>query len=121
MDWVGYADDLELAFETIDDLQRGLDAPDETFERYNLSINVKKTKTMIMNHQYINNDPSTYPKTITKLKNIPVENVSKFRYLGDEIKYNEPATGDAEVELRINVAESKFYDLSKKFLLNVLV
>ena len=40
----------------------------------------------------------------------------KFRYLGDEIKYDEPATGDSEIELRINVAESKFYELSKKFL-----
>ena len=116
VDWVGYADDLELAFEDIDDLQRGLDALDETFKRYNLSINVTKTKTMILNCQYLNDDPTTYPATITKLNNTPVENVTKFRYLGDEIKYDEPSTGDTEVELRINVAESKFYELSKKFL-----
>ena len=39
-----------------------------------------------------------------------------FRYLGDEIKYNEPSTGDSEVQLRIELAEAKFYEMSKKFL-----
>ena len=116
LDWLGYADDLELAFDDISNLQRGLEALDEIFKRFNLTINVSKTKTMIFNYQYINDNPTTYPITITKLNNTPVENVMKFRYLGDEIKYDEPATGDSEIELRINVAESKFYELSKKFL-----
>ena len=49
MDWVGYAYDLELVFEDAVELQRGLDCLNETFKRYHLSINVKKTKTMILN------------------------------------------------------------------------
>ena len=114
MDWVGYADDLGLVFEDVENLQKGLEALDESFKRYHLMINVTKTKTMILNYQHINNDCTTYPKTISTLKNIPVENVSKFRYLGDEIKYNEPSTGDAEIELRIELAEHKFYEISKK-------
>jgi hypothetical protein len=69
---------------------------------------------MILNYQYINSDISTYPKTISKLNGVSVENVTNFRYLGDEIKFNEPSTGDAEVELRIEIAENKLYELSKK-------
>ena len=116
MDWVGYADDLELVFEDTFHLQKGLDTLEEIFKRYNLTINASKTKTMIFNYQYVNNNVLDYPETIAKLNNTPVGNVTKFRYLGDEIKYDEPTTGDAEIELRINAAESKFYELSKKFL-----
>ena len=115
-DWAGYADDLELIFEDAYNLQKGLNALEETFRRYHLSINASKTKTMILNYQYINDDSSTYPASISLLNNAPIENVTKFRYLGDEIKYDEPSTGDAEVELRIDVAESKFYELAKKLL-----
>ena len=61
---------------------------------------------MILNHQYLNTDSSIYPKSIASLNNIPIENVTNFRYLGDEIKYDEPSTGDAEINLRIDVAEN---------------
>ena len=115
-DWVGYADDLNLLFEDIENHQRGLQALHETFVRYNLAINVSKTKTMILNHQYLNTDSSTYHKSIESLNNIPIENVTNFRYLGDEIKYDELSTGDAEINLRIDVAENKFYELGKKCL-----
>ena len=115
-DWVGYTDDLNLVFEDNENLQRGLQALHETFSRYNLTINVSKTKTMILNYQYLNTDSSTYPKSIAILNNIPIENVTNFRYLGDEIKYDEPSTGDAEINLRIDVAENKFYQLGKKLL-----
>ena len=115
-DWVGYADDLELIFEDADNLQKGLEILDNTFKRYHLTINVSKTKTMILNYKYINEDLSTYPITISNLYNVSIENVKTFRYLGDEIKYDEPSTGDAEVGLRIDVAEKKFYELAKKLL-----
>ena len=115
-DWVGYTDDLNLVFEDNDNLQRGLQALQETFSRYNLTINVTKTKTMILNYKYLNTDSSTYPKSIAILNNIPIENVRNFRYLGDEIKYDEPSTGDAEINLRIDVTENKFYQLGKKLL-----
>ena len=115
-DWVGYADDLNLVFEDNDNPQRGLQALYETFSRYNLTINVSKTKTMILNYQYLNTDSSTYPKSIAILDNIPIENLTNFRYIGEEIKYDEPSTGDAEINLRIDVAENKFYQLGKKLL-----
>ena len=56
-----------------------------------------------------------YPKSIAKLHNKEVGNVDQFRYLGDEIKYAEPSTGDAEIDLRITIAENKFFELAKKF------
>ena len=48
------------------------------------------------------------------LHNKPIENVKQFRYLGNEIKFNEPKTGDAEINLRISLAENKFNELSAK-------
>ena len=116
-DWSGYADDLALFFEDSHNLQNGLIALEETFRRFNLTINVGKTKTMILNFQYATAvTQMEYPKTISSLGNTPVENVKKFRYLGDDIKFDEPSTGDADVNLRIDLAEAKFYELGKKLM-----
>ena len=114
MDWVEYADDLNLLFEDNVNLQRGLQALHATFFRYDLAINVSKTKTMILNPKSITNPSQIHPKSIASLNNIPIENVTNFRYLRDEIKFDEPSTGDAEINLRIDVAENKFYELRKK-------
>ena len=108
VDWIGYADDLVLVFEDTDNQQKGLDTLNETFKRYHLTINVTKTKTMIFNYHYINDDRTTYPQTISTINNTAVENLTKFRYLGDEIKYDEPSSGDAEIDLRKQTAENKF-------------
>ena len=40
VDWIGYADDLVLVFNDADNLQRGLNLLNETFERYKLNINI---------------------------------------------------------------------------------
>ena len=114
VDWSGYADDLELFFEDLESMQKAIELLDETFKRYNLAINVSKTKTMILNYKYINNDNSTYPEFLITLNNERIENVKVFRYLGDDIKFDEPGTGDAEIDLRIAVSEGKFYELIKK-------
>ena len=57
---------------------------------------------------------STYPEAICNLNQKPIETIKKFRYLGDDIQFDQLSTGDAEVELRIAVAESKFNQLYKK-------
>ena len=70
---------------------------------------------MIFNFRYIEKDYDyVYPESIVSLENIPIENVEMFRYLGDEVKYDEPSTGDAEIDLRINIAQAKFYEIIKK-------
>ena len=93
-------------------IQNAINLLDETFKRFSLAINVSKTKSMIVNCQLSDEE---YPTTIAKLNGENIENVKVFCYLGCNIKYNEPGTGDSELEFRIDCAESKFYQLSKKF------
>ena len=68
---------------------------------------------MIFNYN-IESENEVYPESIVKLQNQAIENVTTFRYLGDEIKYDEPTTGEAEVNLRISLGEAKFYEIIKK-------
>ena len=111
IDWLGYADDLALFFMDEKSLRRGLQLLNEVFIRYHLSINVTKTKTMVLNF----NINSVYPDTISELDGVAVDNVKVFRYLGCNICWNEFNTGDIELNLRIDCAESKFYELGDKF------
>ena len=43
-------------------------------------------------------------------------NVKIYRYLGCEIEFNKPSTGDTELTLRQDAAESKFYMLAKNLM-----
>ena len=112
VDWVGYADDLVLSFETEVDLQRALGLLDDIFTRFSLAINISKTKTMVLNHQYVGN---SYPATICSLNGQEIENVTSFQYLGCCSKFDEPSTGNAEIEMRIDSSECTLYHYSKKF------
>ena len=112
-DWVGYADDLILAFEDTKSMQRALDLLSTIFERYHLTLNTSKTKSMILNQQYVK---SKYPESIAIVNGKSIENVKLFKYLGCQIKFDEPSTGKTELELRIDLAECKFYELGKKLL-----
>ena len=113
IDWIGYADDLELYFEDVANLQKGITLLNDTFNRYHLQINVSKTKTMFANYRYINSNEETYPENIVKLCDEDVENVKVFRYLADDIKFNQPSTGDTEIDLRTSVAENKFSQIAR--------
>ena len=102
-----------LVFENEKELQRALIVLNDTFERFHLQINVGKTKAMIVNfHQH--NDISTYPEAICNFNQNPTETIKKFRYLGDDIQFDQSSTGDAENDLCIAVAKSKFNQLYKK-------
>ena len=111
MDWIGYADDIALCLDSKPLLQKAVNELSETFKRFGLNINVSKTKTMIINNDVISD---VYPTTICKLDGKEIENVKVFRYLGGNIKFDEQNTGDEEIELRIESAESKFYETGKK-------
>ena len=115
MDWQGYADDLVLLFDDTKNLQLGLEILNTTFNDYHLEINITKTKTMIMNFMKTE-DKVEYPDTLVYLNDIPIENVKTFVYLGCMLKYDEPTTGDTELNLRIDTATNKFYELGKKFM-----
>ena len=43
-----------------------------------------------------------------KLCDEDIENVKVFIYLGYDIKFNQPSTGDTEIDMRTSVAEIKF-------------
>jgi len=113
--WVGYADDIALFVLSKDTLQDALNLLNKTLDRFNLKINAKKTKSMIFNYKYLQSTNS-YPASIVKLHNIDIMNVEVFRYLGSDIRYDEPTTGNAEITLRINLAEAKFQELKPKLL-----
>ena len=110
VDWVGYADDLLLVFEDKNSLIRGTRLLNSLFRRFHLEINTSKTKTMILNYD------GEYPESIVSLNGEAIANVETYLYLGSTIKYDEASTGDTELNLRIDGAESKFYSLGKKFL-----
>ena len=113
IDWIGYADDLLIAFEDRKSLQNALDILNQTFSRFSLTINVSKTKSMIIKYQV---ESQEYPTSISRLNGKDVENVRTFLYLGCNIKFDEAGVGDSEIEFRIECAERKFYELGKKFM-----
>ena len=111
LEWCGYADDLVLSFDDEKSLQKGIAILDEVFTRYRLSINTSKTKSMILNQQY---QEQEYPTSIASLRGEKLENIKSYKYLGCEIKYDEPTTGTTELNMRSDAAEGKFYALAKK-------
>lgn len=111
--WVGYADDIVLVFEDNHNMQEGLIMLNKTFKRFGLKINVSKTKSMIFNFDGIE---AEYPESVCNLDGGRIDNVKKFIYLGASIWYNDPLTGDGELNQRIESAECKYYEHAKKFL-----
>jgi len=67
---------------------------------------------MILNHHIISND---YPTSIISLGDTPLKNVADFTYLGSNINNEEPSTGDGEINNRIQIATSKFNEMSNLF------
>ncbi|XP_066917213.1 uncharacterized protein [Clytia hemisphaerica] len=105
--WCGYADDLILFIQSQSELQKATEILDNVFERFGLKINEQKTETMILN----STEPD-YPKSIITIRNIPIKNVEKFKYLGAFTKYDQPNTGDVKLSYRIQTAISKFVEMS---------
>ena len=71
-----YADDLVLISRTKEGLQRQIDSVYDYCEKWKLSINIKKTKSMIFNRG------NNLIKTFFNVGGSPIENVKSFTYLG---------------------------------------
>ena len=52
---------------------------------------------------------SIYLEPTVSLENLQIEHVKVFRYLGDEVKFDEPTTGDAEIYLQFSIPQGKFF------------
>ena len=72
-----YADDIILMSETKGGLQEALNALGSYCSKWQLTVNVNKTKTIVFNSN--NKLASHY---IFKYKNMTIENVNSYRYLG---------------------------------------
>jgi hypothetical protein len=73
---------------------------------------------MILNQQY---QEQEYPTSIASLRGEKLENIKSYKYLGCEIKYDEPTTGTTELDIRSDDAEGKLYAHAKKRLFNLQI
>src|SRR3989442_841082 len=79
-------------------MQKMVDRLNKTCKAYGMEINVKKTKVMIMNGTA---KPKGMQRCIT-LNNVPLEQVTRFKYLGSWITEN--ARSDEDIRARVGMA-----------------
>ena len=97
-----YADDAVLVADKRKKMQM-IDSLNTTCEAYGMEINVKKTKVMIMTGTV---KPKGMQRCIT-LNNVPLEQVTPFRYLGSWI--TEVARSNEDIRARVGMAKAAFW------------
>ena len=110
LSWSGYADDLILFLLDSIGLQKAATLLNEVFAHFGLTINNIKTETMVINHSIL--DDALYSDSVITLQDVSLNNVKHFKYLGAVINYEEPNTGEAELNHRIQAANAKFAQMS---------
>ena len=95
-----YADDAVLVADKKKKMQKMLDRLSETCKEYGMEINVKKTKVMVMNG-------TGRIKKGVKLNNVPLERVTRFKYLGSWI--TDDAKSDDDIRARVGMAKAAFW------------
>jgi len=96
---IRFADDQAMIADTEEGLQRIIDKLDTTAERYNMKINIAKTKIMCIS--------KTGDKhTSIQIKGHQLEQVDRFKYLGAIITSNARCTN--EIRCRIGMAKTAF-------------
>jgi hypothetical protein len=89
---IRYVDDAVLVADRLERMQKMLDSLRETCNLYGMEINVKKTKVMIVGGRKETKDKLHG----IMLDGVPLEQVSRFKYLGNWI--NETARCEDESE-----------------------
>src|SRR3989442_1660151 len=94
-----YADDAVLVAEKRRKMQKMIDRLNTTCKAYGMEINVKKTKVMIMN-----GTAKTEGDEVVYSVGRPLEQVSRFKYLGSWI--TEDARSDEDIRARVGMAKA---------------
>ena len=100
-----YADDTVLLAESEEDLQEIVDRVNEAGKEYNMKMNAKKTKTMVINKR---EDPT--PIKI-KVDGAEIEQVQNFIYLGHRI--TEDGRSEEEIKRRVGIARTAFSKMTR--------
>jgi exonuclease III len=98
-----YADDAVLVADKRKKLQAMIDRLNDTCKEYGMEINVKKTKVMIMNKEETSNNL----QSSISLNNVPLEQVSRFKYLGSWI--SDDAKCEEDIRARVGMAKAAFW------------
>src|ERR1044072_3570837 len=96
---VKFADDLGMVARTENGLQRLVSALEMTAKNYDMKINVKKTKCMVVSKE-------VGAKVNIVIEGQIVEQVTKFKYLGATI--SEDGRSLTDVKVRIGMAKEAF-------------
>ena len=80
-----------------------IDRLNDTCKAYEMEINVKKTKVMIMNKK----KKQKGMQSDMMLNNVPLEQVTRFKYLGDWM--TEDAKSDEDIRARVGMAKAAFW------------
>ena len=103
-----YADNIVFFCKSQEELQQMLTIFDSEFKRFGLIISHTKTKTMSFNVPH----SATISNSLVKLDDKPIENVTKFPYLGHALS-NEENNHTALITQRISSAYQKFNELKQ--------
>lgn len=100
-----YADDTVLLAENEESLQAIINEVNKAGKAFNMKMNAKKTKTMIVTKK---NDK---PKISTSIDGTDIEQVTDFPYLGQKI--TEDGRCEEEIKRRISIAKTTFSKMTK--------
>ena len=101
-----FADDTAIMAESAEELQTLLERVNQACEEVGLTINIEKTKFMV-----ISKNPNIHP--VITLNGKQVERVQKYKYLGTVI--NDLLDPDEEIKIRIEMARKTFIAYSSMF------
>src|SRR5213082_3284109 len=98
-----YADDAVLITDKRKKLQKMVNRLNETCKEYGMEINVKKTKVMVLG----GTDEQRKRHRAVRLGEAPLEQVTRFKYLGSSI--TDEASSEVDIKARIGMAKAAFW------------
>src|SRR5206468_12915994 len=94
---------MQMVADKRKNMQKMIDRLNETCKAYHMEINVKKTKVMIVNEK----EKQKGIQSCIMLNNVPLEQVTRFKYLGSWITEN--AKSDEDIRARVGMAKVVFW------------